>query len=254
MKTNHVREKLKAGKPTIGCFLGLGSPGVAELLASAGFDWLIIETEHNGLDSAEIEHMIMAIDGTDTVPLVRVPSSDHIFIQRALDMGAMGVLVPMVQSADEARAIVSATRYPPEGTRSWGPLRASRWTFDTDDYMDRANENILVALILETNEALADLETIASVPGIDVLTIGPWDMSLAMGLDPRKLPLPEIDEVFNKALDVASRTGVSIGSGTSTTEGLEAEQAKGVTFLNYGPDYAMLAQAARAGLAAFDRG
>ena len=254
MKTNHAREKLLAGKPTIGCFLGLGSPGVAELLASAGFDWLVIETEHNGLDSAEIEHMIMAIDGTDTVPIVRVPSSNHIFIQRALDMGAMGVLVPMVRSADEARAVVSATRYPPEGTRSWGPLRASRYTFDTDDYLEHANENILVALILETNEALADLEAIASVPGIDVITIGPWDMSLAMGLDPRKLPLPEIDSVLERALDVASRTGVSIGSGTSTPEGLKAEQAKGVTFLNYGPDYAMLAEAARAGLAAFDRG
>ena len=92
MKTNHVREKVKAGKPTIGVFLGLGSPNVAGLMAHAGFDWLVIETEHNGLDSAEIEHMLMAVDGTDVVPIVRVPSSNHVYIQRALDMGAMGVV------------------------------------------------------------------------------------------------------------------------------------------------------------------
>jgi 4-hydroxy-2-oxoheptanedioate aldolase len=143
MMTNHVRERLAAGKPTIGAFLGLGSPGVAGLMASAGLDWLVIETEHNALDSAQVEHMLMAVAGTDVVPIVRVPSADHVYIQRALDMGAMGVLVPLVKSADEARGIVGASRYPPEGTRSWGPLRASRYTFDIDDYLERANDNIL---------------------------------------------------------------------------------------------------------------
>ena len=90
MKTNHVREKLKAGKPTVGCFLGLGSPNVAWLLANAGLDWLVIETEHNGLDSAEVEHMLMAVAGTDVVPIVRVPSSNRVYIQRALDHGGNG--------------------------------------------------------------------------------------------------------------------------------------------------------------------
>ena len=253
MKTNHVREKLKAGNPAIGCFLGLGSPSVAELMAHAGFDWLVIETEHNGLDSAEIEHMLRAIDGTDAVPIVRVPSSDQVFIQRALDMGAMGVLVPMVRSAEEARAVVSATRYPPEGTRSWGPLRASGYTFDNDDYFERANENMLVALILETKDALDDLETVAGVPGVDVIFLGPWDMSLALGLDPRQLPLPEIDNVLDRIVEVASKTGVAAGVGAGTPEGLREQQAAGVTFLSYGPDYGLLVQAARAGLEALDR-
>ena len=253
MKTNHVREKLKAGNPAIGCFLGLGSPSVAELMAHAGFDWLVIETEHNGLDSAEIEHMLRAIDGTDAVPIVRVPSSDQVFIQRALDMGAMGVLVPMVRSAEEARAVVSATRYPPEGTRSWGPLRASGYTFDNDDYFERANENMLVALILETKDALDDLETVAGVPGVDVIFLGPWDMSLALGLDPRQLPLPEIDTVLDRIVEVASKTGVAAGVGAGTPEGLREQQAAGVTFLSYGPDYGLLVQAARAGLEALDR-
>ena len=254
MRANHVREKLKAGKPAIGCFLGLGSPSVAELMAHAGFDWLVIETEHNGLDSAEIEHMLRAIDGTDAVPIVRVPSSNPVFIQRALDMGAMGVLVPMVKSAEEASAVVSATRYPPEGTRSWGPLRASGYTFDNDDYFERANENILVALILETKDALDDLEAVAGVAGVDIIFLGPWDMSLALGLDPRQLPLPEVDAVLDRIVEVASKTGIAAGVGAGTPEGLRAQQAAGVTFLSYGPDYGLLVQAARAGLEAFDRG
>src|SRR5258707_9733105 len=110
MRKNWVREKMRAGQPTLGCFLGLGSPNVAELLAHAGFDWLVIETEHNGLDSAEIEHILMAINGTETIPIVRVPSANPVYIQRALDVGALGVLVPLVRTAAEARAIVAATR------------------------------------------------------------------------------------------------------------------------------------------------
>jgi 2-keto-3-deoxy-L-rhamnonate aldolase RhmA len=100
MITNQVRRRLAAGEPTIGAFLGLGSPGVAGLMANAGFDWLVIETEHNALDSAEIEHMLMAMAGTDVTPIVRVPSSNRVYIQRALDMGALGVLVPLVRKQE----------------------------------------------------------------------------------------------------------------------------------------------------------
>src|SRR5438094_7563460 len=101
MRTNWVREKLRGGQVTVGCFLGLGSPNVAELLAHAGFDWLVVETEHNGLDSAEIEHMLMAISSSEAVPIVRVASANPVFIQRALDIGGMGILVPLVRTAAE---------------------------------------------------------------------------------------------------------------------------------------------------------
>ena len=246
-----VRNKLIDGESTIGTFLGLGSPNVAGLMAHAGFDWVVIETEHNGLDSAEVEHMLMAMSGTESVPIVRVPSSDRVYIQRALDMGAMGVLVPLVKSVDEARAIVSATRYPPEGTRSWGPLRAYQYSFDTDDYFDRANQNIIVSLIIETTEALEDLEAIALEPGIDVIMLGPWDMSLSLGLDPRKLPLPEIDGVLERMLEVGRKTGVAVGSSASTPITLAEAQSKGITFIPYGSDYSCLAEFARTGLEAF---
>ena len=253
MKSNWVRETLRAGRPALGSFLGLGSPNLAELMAHAGFDWLVIETEHNGLDSAEIEHMLMAMSGTETVPIVRVPSSNPVFIQRALDMGAMGIVVPMVKTAEEAERIVGATRYPPDGVRSFGPLRASRYTFDNDDYFQRANDNILVVLILETSEAVNNLENIAAVPGIDVLYLGPADMSLSLGLSPLQLPHPEVEEVLERALEVGRKSGVAVGAGSGSPDQLRLAQSKGLTFLGYGPDYALVANAARAGLAAFDR-
>jgi 4-hydroxy-2-oxoheptanedioate aldolase len=254
MRNNWVLERTHNGKPTIGCFMGLGSPNVAELLAHAGFDWLVIETEHNGLDSAEIEHMLMAVNATRTIPMVRIPSAQQTFIQRALDLGAMGIVVPMVKTAKEAREIVAATRYPPQGTRSFGGLRASHYTFDNEDYFNRANSEILVMLILETKEGAENLEEIASVPGVDVLFLGTMDLCLALGLNPLRQPYPEIQEILDRASTFGRRTGVSIGIGVSSPEQVRERQAEGFHFLVYAGDYQMLAGTARAGLSAFQRG
>ena len=253
MRTNWVREKLQAGQPVIGSFLGLGSPNVAELMAQVGFDFLVIETEHNGLDSAEIEHMLMAINGAETIPIVRVASSNPVFIQRALDMGGMGILVPMVKTADEAEAIVRATRYPPDGIRSFGPLRASRYTLDYNEYLQHANDNIIVMLIVETKEAVENLETIASVPGVDVLFLGLFDLCLSLGLNPNTMPHPEIDAVIDQVLTVGKSTGVTIGGGAGRPEDVPALQAQGFTLVSYGPDYGLLVKGAQAGLEAFER-
>jgi 4-hydroxy-2-oxoheptanedioate aldolase len=253
LKTNWVREKIRAGQASIGSFMGLGSPNVAELLAQAGFDWLVVETEHNGLDSAEIQHMLMAMSGTDTMPIVRIPSANPVFIQRALDMGAMGIVVPLVRTADEARAIVRATRYPPQGTRSFGPLRAEKYTFDRDDYFKRANDNLIVMLILETKEAAENLAEIAAVPGVDVLYFGFMDLCLTHGLNPLHMPFPEIEAIVEGALVIGKKLGVAIGTGASTPAQVQQLQARGYTVIGYGPDYVLMADAARAGLAAFKR-
>jgi len=251
MQTNWVREKLLAGQPTVGCFMGLGSPNVAELLAHVGFDWLVIETEHSALDSAEIEHMLMATSGSKTIPLVRVPSREPVFIQRALDMGAMGVVVPMVKTAAEVEAIVSATRYPPVGTRGFGPLRASHYALDYEDYLNRANDNMIVALILETPEAMENLEEIAAVPGLDAVYLGLFDYCMAMGLNPLQMPFPETEAAIERALEVGRKTGLAIGIGGASPEDLRQRKAQGFTMLGYGPDFYLLADAARAGVEAF---
>lgn len=251
MQENWVRQKLQAGEATLGTFVGLGSPNVAELLAHAGFDWVVIETEHNGLDSAEIEHMLMAINSSNAMPIVRIPAADHFFIQRALDMGALGILAPLVKSAAEAEAIVRATRYPPAGARSFGPLRASRYTFDNADYFAQASENILVTLILETKEAVADLENIVSVPGVDALYLGPFDLCLSLGLDPMQQPFAEIEAIITRALALCKEKGVAFGIGCSTPQELANRYAQGCTMLGYGTDYSLLAKAARGGVEAF---
>ena len=251
MKTNQVREKLRAGQTSLGCFVGLGSPNAAELLAHAGFEWLIIETEHSALDSAEIEHMLMAINGTETVPIVRVPSADPVYIQRALDFGAMGIMVPMVKTVEEAQAVVRATRYPPAGTRGYNPLRAAHYSFDSKDYFYRANDNLLVALILETKEAVQSLEAIASVPGVDVLFLGPFDLCLSLGLDPMKQPHPQVEAVIEQMLSIAKKTGVGTGIHAFNTDQLYKRQAQGFTMISYSADYVLLAEAARTGLEAY---
>lgn len=253
MRTNWVREKLRAGEATLGCFLGLGSPNVAELMAHAGFDWLIIETEHNGLDSAEIQHMLMAMNGTETIPIVRVPSANPVFIQKALDMGALGILVPLIKTPAEVEAVIRATRFPPQGMRSFGPLRASRYSFDNADYLTRANENILVGFILETKEAVENLEEIAAVPGVDFIYLGPFDLCLSLGLNPLNLPLPEVEAIIDRMLAAGRKYGVAMGNGAGTPDGLRQIQARGFTVLGYGPDYSLLVNAVRAGLAAFER-
>ena len=250
MLRNEVREKLLAGRPVLGAMLGLGSPNVAELMAMAGYDFLIIETEHNGLDSAEVEHMLMAI-GQEAVPVVRVPSADPVFIQRALDIGGMGILVPMVRTAGEAAAIVGATRYPPQGTRGFGPLRASRYTFDYEEYYAGANDNILVALIVETREALENLDEIAAVSGVDALFFGLFDLCLSLGLNPMQQPFPELEEAMEAAAETGRKRGVAIGVGVPSPEELRRRNDMGFRFHVYGTDYMMLGAAAKAGVEAF---
>ena len=251
MRSNTVRQKVRSGQNTFGCFMGMGSTTVAELLGHAGCEWLVVEMEHNGLDMAEVEHILMALNGTDAIPMVRIPSADPVFIQRSLDIGALGIAVPMVRTAAEAEAIVRASRYPPEGARSFGPLRASHYTMDYEGYFDQANENILILLILETVEAVENLEEIANVPGIDVLYIGAFDLCLSMGLNPFDMPLPEVDAVIERALEVARSCDVAVGIGSSSPEELRQRAAQGANFLGYLPDYQLLHASLRPGLEAF---
>jgi 4-hydroxy-2-oxoheptanedioate aldolase len=243
MRINHVKQRLAQAMPTTGCFLGLGSPNVTELLAHAGFDWLVIETEHNALGPEKIELMLMAIDGTNAIPIVRPPSSNQLSIQNALDIGAMGLMVPMIKSVEEAASVVSATRYPPDGTRGFGPVRASRYNFDREDYFKRANDNILVVLIIETKEAWENLEAIARVPGIDVLFLGLSDLSLSLGLDLLNPPKSKIAAIEKRALIIGKKHGVAIGTGANSAEQLRLKRKQGFRFIGC-TDYVMLANAA----------
>jgi 2-keto-3-deoxy-L-rhamnonate aldolase RhmA len=251
MRKNWVREKLLAGQPSLGCQIGLGSLHVTELMALAGYEWLVLETEHNSVGPAQLEMLLMAISGTETIPIVRPLAADPLEIQKGLDLGAMGVFVPMVRTAEEAEMVVRATRYPPAGTRGFGPLRASQYTLDYEGYLDDANENMLVALILETREAVENIEAIMDVPGVDALYFGLFDLCLAMGLNPNHLPFPEIDDIMARVLELGKQKGVAIGSGAATPEGLRATLEAGYTFVTYGPDFQLIKDAVQTGIRTF---
>ena len=251
MRTNHVRQKLKEGQATLGCFLGMGSPTVAEQMAHCGFDFIVIEMEHNGLDLAQVQHMLMAVNGTEAIPMVRLPNSDQVFIQRSLDIGALGIVVPLLRSAEQARSVIAATRYPPAGTRGFGPLRASHYTLDYPDYLARANENILVSFLLETREAMEDLEEITAVPGVDALYLGMWDLYLSHGISPLEMPHPEMDRLVERAIAVCRTHNVALGMGSATPQEVAHWRQRGLTFLGYGPDFVLLSNAAQAGIDAF---
>jgi 2-keto-3-deoxy-L-rhamnonate aldolase RhmA len=159
--------------------------------------------------------------------------------------------VPLVRDAKETAAIVKATRFPSSGTRSFGPVRAGRYGLDNEDYFRRANDQVVVVLILETLEALDNLEEIAAVDGVDALYVGPYDLSLSLGIDPFRAGFSELEPIVRRALDVCRKCGVSLGMPVRTPGELLQRRDQGFTFLGFGPDYALLADAAKAANAAF---
>ena len=244
---NPVRKTLLSGGVAVGCSLGLGSPNLCELASHIGFEWIIVETEHNALDISKTEHMLMAMSGGESVPMVRLPSGGQEHIQRALDIGAMGMLLPMISNRAQAEAVVSASRYPPHGIRGFGPFRASHYMLQGREYFEAANENILIAVIIETAEAVRNLDEIAAVDGIDVLYLGPFDMCLSMGLDPYKQPHPEIGTATEQLLAACKRHGKAAGTTITDPAQFQEKVDQGFRMIGYA-DYLMFANAAREAL------
>ncbi len=181
MRPNSVKRALKAGQPSVGTWLSLGSILAARFLARMGFAWLTVDVEHSLVDWETATHMFAAIADGGCTALARVPANRHDHIKRVLDNGAMGIVVPMVNSREEALAAVTAAKYPPVGTRSVGGS-AHALNFDTtpNDYYAHANEEILVVLQCEHIQAVEDADAIFSVPGIDAIFVGPNDLAASM--------------------------------------------------------------------------
>lgn len=207
MVGRRLKEMWKAGRPTLGGWLAIPDAFAAELMARVGFDWLTLDLQHGLMDYQRAVAMLQAMNGmggngvdgrggTDTVPLVRVPQNEPGIIGKALDAGAQGIIIPLVNSRREAEQAVAACRYPPEGRRSFGPVRAA--LLSRDGYLENANQDICCIPMIETRDALENLDDILSVPGIDAIYVGPSDLSLALGLP----PAPHHDEaVFVEAID-----------------------------------------------------
>lgn len=178
-----LRELASSNRPILNGWLSVPSPLVAELMARQGFDSLCLDMQHGMLDFSDCLPMLQAIGQTRTPALVRVPGNEPATMMKVLDAGAQGIIVPLVDTAQEAADAVAACRYPPEGSRSFGPTRAAM--VSGPDYHLRANDEVLVFAMIETRAGLDNLEEIVATPGLDGIYIGPSDLSYALGLPPR---------------------------------------------------------------------
>ncbi len=182
MRINTVKEKWDRGDVTFGAWLSIPSSFSAEVMAHQGFDWVCIDMQHGVIDYQVALTMLQAIGATETIPIVRVPWNEPGIIGKVLDAGAMGVIIPMVNSVEEAKQAVAACRYFPQGSRSFGPTRAAYYA--GSDYFGGANEQIACIPMIETKQAVERLDEILAVPGIDAVYVGPADLSITLGLPP----------------------------------------------------------------------
>lgn len=182
MLDNPVKRKLQAGQAAFGYAAGLGSPLAVEVLSYSGIDFILLDTQHGSWGPESTIAALSAVTGSPAVPMARVARNDPTLIGRLLDEGGLGIVVPMVNTVDEARAAAAACRFPPEGQRSWGWGRARVYG---PDYADQINDALFVAVQIESVKAVENAEAILSVPGIDGCWIGPSDLALSMGFHPR---------------------------------------------------------------------
>lgn len=249
MITNPAKTKMLAGQPAFGYALELGSPIAAELVAGTGVDFVMVDTQHGsfGPDATILALMAITAGGRGAVaPMARVARNDYTLIGRLLDEGALGIIVPMVDIPEQARAAAEAYRFPPCGTRSWGWGRAGR---SGDDYADRVNDQVFVAVQIESAEAVRNAEAILATPGVDGCWIGPSDLAVSLGLHPRDAAIDARHQrAITDVLAACRNTGKIPGFASYTPEEARLRAEQGFLFLTIGSDLEILLAGARAGM------
>ena len=244
MRENYLRTLWKSGGAAVNGWLTIPSSFAAETMAHQGWDTLTIDMQHGMIDDAALVPMLQAISTTDTVPIVRVPWLEPGILMRALDAGAYGVICPMVNTRQDAQKLVAFSHYPPRGTRSFGPLRAVLYA--GFDYVQHANDTIVTIAMIETAEALDNLDDILSVEGLDAIYIGPSDLSLALGCKPTFDDLePKAFEAVEHILARAKAHGVVAGIHNGTPEAALKRIAKGFQFVTISSDARLMADGAQ---------
>ena len=215
MRENAMRKLWQEDRPALGGWLSIPSAFTAEVMAHQGLDWLCIDMQHGLIDYETALAMLQAISTTSTTPLVRVPWNDQAIIMKMLDAGAYGVIVPMVNTRADAEAAVAACRYPPQGIRSFGPIRAVYYA--GFDYFAYANREVCCIPQIETAAAMENLDEILSVPGVDAVYIGPMDLSISLGLPPQMdSEVPAYVEARQRILEACRRHNVAPGINSTT--------------------------------------
>lgn len=233
MKKNPVLKKFRAGDLVTCLWMNIGDASMAEAAAQWGyFDSILLDYQHGYWSEASMMGALQSMMATGTAPLIRVASNDPARIGRALDLGALGVIVPMVNSAEESEAAVRSVRYPPEGDRSAG---GTRLLYFGEDYFNEANSEIALIVMLETKEAVERADEILSVPGVDAGFIGPGDLAISFGCYPERGPVHE--EAMLKILDAGTRAGKPMGLLCPSVEEALKRIEQGFRFIPYQVDY-----------------
>tara|TARA_B110000503_G_scaffold114484_1_gene172084 strand:- start:6958 stop:7698 length:741 start_codon:yes stop_codon:yes gene_type:complete len=233
-------------KPQIGSWITLNNIAIAEIMADAGFDWLCIDMEHSVIDYSDANQLIMAIQGKGIKAYVRVGENNTRIIKRVLDAGADGIIVPSVNSAEEAQRAVDSFKYPPMGKRGVGLSRAQGYGFDFENYRDNKTKDLKLIVQIEHINAIEELEAIISTPGIDGTFIGPYDLSGSIG-KPGQWDHPKVKEALSKYEEIASRSKKYMGYHViePNYEFVEEKIIKGYNFIALSLDSLFLGSAAR---------
>ncbi len=220
MRTNPVKEKLRAGQPVFGTWLSLGDLYATRVMARIGFDWLTLDIEHSPIDWSQAAMIFAAIADAGGVPLARVPKGNHDYIKRVLDGGAWGIVVPMVDTVEQAKIAVAAAKYPPEGNRSLGGgMHAMNFDATAGDYFKRANDEILVVLQTESPTGVANAEEIYALPGVDAIFVGPVDLRANMRA-------PDGTEASDEAFEATLQKVIDAGKQVGTPTGMHVQDAE----------------------------
>ena len=244
MRENRLRGIWKSGGAVVNGWLGIANGFSAETMAHQGWDSLVIDLQHGVIDYAGMVPMLQAISTTNTVPIVRVPWLEPGILMKSLDAGAYAVICPMVNSREDAEKLVAYTHYAPQGTRSFGPIRAL--LYGGADYAKYANETIVTFAMIETAKALENLDDILATPGLDAVYIGPSDLSLALGCTPVFDDVdPPVAEAIDHILARAKAHGVVAGIHNGTPESALKRIAKGFQFVTISSDARLMAAGAQ---------
>ena len=244
MRENTLKTLIQSGGHAVNGWLGIPSTVSAENMATAGWDSLTVDMQHGLVDYADMVSMVQVISNQGTTPIVRVPWNEQGIIGKTLDAGAYGIICPMINTVEEAEALVRSCRYAPVGERSFGPTRAIWWA--GGDYAQHANDTVLVIPMIETRTAVSNVEAIMAVDGIDACYIGPSDLGLSHGFVPKlDREEPELLEIIEKILNASKAAGKWAGIHCATAAYARRMYAKGFSLATIGADNLLLNVAAR---------
>lgn len=219
-RINKMKQLLRSGKAVFSCTVGIPHPNLAEIAGLAGYECVMLDGEHGSVGTDSLDAMILAVHAVGSTPIFRAPAIDQALVKQALDHGAGGILFPHVRTVEDALRAVQLCKYPPQGKRGVGPGRPIQYGLeDPKTYVSSANDEVIVALMIEEPEAVKNLEAIAAVPGIDIFNLGPWDLSTGYGF-PIQERHPLVQEAFEKALNLGQLHNIAVG--VSPLNGQEA--------------------------------